>query len=334
MLSKAIAVLVAATLTSAATPMGFMPQSNTPLIVSYGGISALDGVNLPRDSSQTQPTIATEQQLKGQYAVIMVDIDVPTNQPPKTGTLLHWMQTGLMSADTPTTLNTTAGPKKVFLMQNKMNAAALAPYIGPNPPAREPLSHRYTFVAVDHTMITQQGLMALSGAAQSRRDFNVMNGLMAAGLSDKVVAGNFFRVTNAGPVGAGQGTGGGGGGRGNSTGGGGGGMPMQPKPMPMPAPAPPAGTPTTPGGGGMPGMPNMPGTSMAPGMTMPMPNMPGMSMAPGMTMPMPGMPGASAPPVGGAQPSNPARASGLSLAPGLGIMTMGLCLIGSLFIFM
>jgi hypothetical protein len=239
-----------------------------------------------------------------------------------------------MSADTPTTLNTTAGPKKVFLMQNKMNAAALAPYIGPNPPAREPLSHRYTFVAVDHTMITQQGLMALSGAAQSRRDFNVMNGLMAAGLSDKVVAGNFFRVTNAGPVGAGQGTGGGGGGRGNSTGGGGGGMPMQPKPMPMPAPAPPAGTPTTPGGGGMPGMPNMPGMSMAPGMTMPMPNMPGMSMAPGMTMPMPGMPGASAPPVGGAQPSNPARASGLSLAPGLGIMTMGLCLIGSLFIFM
>lgn len=49
MLSKAIAVLAAATLTSAATPMGFMPQSNTPLIVSYGGISALDGVNLPRD---------------------------------------------------------------------------------------------------------------------------------------------------------------------------------------------------------------------------------------------------------------------------------------------
>ncbi|EXF73664.1 hypothetical protein CFIO01_02434 [Colletotrichum fioriniae PJ7] len=318
MLSKAIAVLAAATLTSAATPMGFMPQSNTPLIVSYGGISALDGVNLPRDSSQTQPTIATEQQLKGQYAVIMVDIDVPTNQPPKTGTLLHWMQTGLMSADTPTTLNTTAGPKKVFLMQNKMNAAALAPYIGPNPPAREPLSHRYTFVAVDHTMITQQGLMALSGAAQSRRDFNVMNGLMAAGLSDKVVAGNFFRVTNAGPVGAGQGTGGGGGGRGNSTGGGGGTMQPKPMPMPMPAPAPPAGTPTTPGGGGMPGMPNMPG----------------MSMAPGMTMPMPGMPGASAPPVGGAQPSNPARASGLSLAPGLGLMTMGLCLVGSLFIFM
>ncbi|GKT84824.1 phosphatidylethanolamine-binding protein PEBP [Colletotrichum tofieldiae] len=325
MLSKAIAVLAAATLTSAATPMGFMPSSNTPLIVSYGGISALDGVNLPKDcklidgqgrmtTSQVQPTIATEQQLKGQYAIIMVDIDVPTNQPPKTGTLLHWMQTGLMSADTPVTLNTTAGPKKVFVMQNRMNAAALAPYIGPNPPAREPLSHRYTFVAVDHTTITQQGLMALSGAAQNRRDFNVMNGLMAAGLQDKVVAGNFFRVTNPGPVGAGQGMPGGGSG-GNSTGGGG--APMQPMPMPTPT----GGTPTTPGGmPGMPGMPNMPGMSMTPGMTMPMPGMPA------------GTPGASAPPIGGAQPSAPARASAPSLNPGLGVVSMGLCLIGTLFV--
>ncbi|WYZ38758.1 hypothetical protein EsH8_III_000672 [Colletotrichum jinshuiense] len=239
MLSKAVAVLAAATLTSAATPQGFMPNSNTPLIVSYGGISALDGVNLPKDSSQTQPTIATEQKLEGQYAVIMIDIDVPTNQPPMTGTLLHWMQTGLMSADTPTTLNTTAGPKKVYIMQNKSNAAALAPYLGPNPPAKMPLSHRYTFVAVDHTKITQQGLMALSGAAQNRRDFNVMSGLMAAGLQDKVVAGNFFRVTNAGPVGAGQGMGGGARG-GNST----------------------AGTPTTPASGAGGAMPNMPGMTM------------------------------------------------------------------------
>ncbi|CCF38646.1 hypothetical protein CH063_01951 [Colletotrichum higginsianum] len=307
MLSKAIAVLAAATLTSAATPMGFMPASNTPLIVSYGGISALDGVNLPKDSSQVMPTIATEQQLKGQYAVIMVDIDVPTNQPPKTGTLLHWLQTGLMSADTPVTLNTTAGPKRVFIMQNRMNAAALAPYLGPNPPAREPLSHRYTFVAVDHTTITQQGLMALSGAAQNRRDFNVMNGLMAAGLQDKVVAGNFFRVTNAGPVGAGQGLPGGGS-RGNSTGG----APMQPMPT-MPS-----GTPTTPGTGG--GMPNMPGMTTAPGMTMPMPSAPAQT------------PGASAPPPGGAQPSAPARASAFGLSPSIGVVSIGLCLAGSLFL--
>ncbi|KAF6802354.1 hypothetical protein CMUS01_15375 [Colletotrichum musicola] len=318
MFSKAIAVLAAATLTSAATPQGFMPSSNTPLIVSYGGISALDGVNLPRDcklrrgggrhpASQNVPTIATEQKLQGQYLVMMVDIDVPTNMPPKTGTLLHWMQTGFTSADTPTILNTTAGTKNVFLMQNKMNAAALAPYFGPNPPAREPLSHRYTFVAVDHTQISQQGLMALSGAAQNRRDFNPMNALMAAGLQDKVVAGNFFRVTNAGPVGAGQGMGGGGGSRGNSTsnGGGGGGMPA-----PLP---PPPGTPTTPGMN--PGMPPMPGMSMPP------------SMPPGMPMPMPGMPGmpaGSSPPVGGAQPTNPMRAAGASLAPGFGVL--GVCL--------
>nr|XP_036578427.1 uncharacterized protein CTRU02_11655 [Colletotrichum truncatum]KAF6785670.1 hypothetical protein CTRU02_11655 [Colletotrichum truncatum] len=249
MFSKAIAVLAAATLTSAATPQGFMPASNTPLIVSYMGISALDGVNLPRDSSQNMPTIATEQKLQGQFAVMMVDIDVPTNEPPKTGTLLHWMQTGFTSADTPTLLNTTAGTKTVYLMQNKMNAAALAPYIGPNPPAREPLSHRYTFVAVDHTQITQQGLTALSGAAQNRRDFNPMSALMAAGLQDKVVAGNYFRVTNAGPVGAGTGAG-------NTSG----------------------TTPTTPGAN--PGMAPMPGMSMTPGMTMPMPGMPAGSSPP------------------------------------------------------
>ncbi|KAF6841637.1 hypothetical protein CPLU01_00309 [Colletotrichum plurivorum] len=321
MFSKAIAVLAAATLTSAATPQGFMPSSNTPLIVSYGGISALDGVNLPRDSSQNVPTIATEQKLQGQYLVMMVDIDVPTNMPPKTGTLLHWMQTGFTSADTPTILNTTAGTKNVFLMQNKMNAAALAPYFGPNPPAREPLSHRYTFVAVDHTQISQQGLMALSGAAQNRRDFNPMNALMAAGLQDKVVAGNFFRVTNAGPVGAGQGMGGGGGSRGNSTGNGGGGMPGMMNPPPAAPPPPPPGTPTTPGMN--PGMPPMPGMSMPP------------SMAPGMPMPgMPGMPAGSSPPVGGAQPTNPMRAGGSALVPGFSVLSVCLAAAGSLLVWL
>ncbi|OLN84942.1 Protein D2 [Colletotrichum chlorophyti] len=313
MFSKTTAVLAAAaaTLTLAATPPGFTPASNTPLVVSYGGISALDGVNLPKDSTQVIPTVATEQKLQGQYALIMVDIDVPTNQPPKTGTLLHWLQTGLMSADTAITLNTTAGPKKVYVMQNKMNAAALAPYIGPNPPAREPLSHRYTFVAVDHTTITQQGLMALSGAAQNRRDFNVMNTLMAAGLQDKVVAGNFFRVTNPGPPGAGQGMGPGTGGGGNATGTGGA---MQPTHPPTSAPTMPPGT-----GGGTPGMPSIPSMSS-------------MSMTP--AMPMPTTPSASNTPAGSAQPSNPARAVAFSLSPGFGVMGIGLCLVGSLFVLM
>ncbi|KAH9241499.1 hypothetical protein K456DRAFT_29929 [Colletotrichum gloeosporioides 23] len=315
MLSKAIAVLAAATLTSAATPMGFMPASNTPLIVSFQGISAVDGVNLPRDSSQNVPTIATEQKLQGQYAVMMVDIDVPTNQPPKTGTLLHWMQTGFTSADTPTILNTTAGTKTVFVMQNKMNAAALAPYFGPNPPAREPLSHRYTFVAVDHTQISQQGLMALSGAAQNRRDFNPMNALMAAGLQDKVVAGNFFRVTNAGPVGAGTGMGTGPS-RGNGTGSG-----TMPGNMPMPMP----------GGGGAAPPPSMPPptTPTTPGANPGMAPMPGMSMTPGMTMPMPGM--ASNPPTG-AQPSNPMKAA--ASVPGLNLMVVCLCAVGTMFVWL
>lgn len=156
------------------------------------------------------PTIATTQRLNGtSYAVVMIDLDVPTNSPPATSTLLHWMQTGLTPATTTTQLNTSTAAMAVFLLQNSSNTAPLAPYLSPNPPARVPLSHRYTQILIDTTGIQQTALDTLRTAASNRSAFSAMTVLTKAGLENKVVAGNFYNVTNPGPAtnaGSGNGT--------------------------------------------------------------------------------------------------------------------------------
>lgn len=150
------------------------------------------------------PMLATAQQLVGSYAVIMVDLDIPTGMA-QTNTLLHWMQTGLTSAATATQMNTPTGLMQGFVLENTGRANAAAAYFGPNPPPVEPLTHRYTLLLVDHTAITQPGLNALVQAAQTRQGFNAAATLAQAGLTDKVVAGNFFTVTS-GDTRAGNGT--------------------------------------------------------------------------------------------------------------------------------
>jgi phosphatidylethanolamine-binding protein len=134
------------------------------------------------------------------YAVMMVDLDIPTNSPPQTSTLLHWMQTGMIQSSTATTMNTTAGMANIFALEMPGAVAAAAPYLGPAPPARTPLSHRYTQVLVDTSSASQQSMAVLMQAAQSRQGFNVEQVLTQAGLQNKVVAGNFFVVTNPGPA--------------------------------------------------------------------------------------------------------------------------------------
>jgi phosphatidylethanolamine-binding protein (PEBP) family uncharacterized protein len=219
---QSFALLAAAGLTSALTPAGFQPQSQTQLFVQYGNQAALNGQVIsqqgsfsPKDTmtqasridngvtvTQVQPTISLGQQLRGTYAVIMVDLDIPSDTGGPTNTLLHWMQTGLTLSTQATQLQSAngGGNQQVFLLQNRGNAAPLAEYLGPNPPARNPLSHRYTFVLVDHSSISQQGLQALTQAAQTRRGFDTANVLRQAGISNNVVAGNFFNVTNSGQV--------------------------------------------------------------------------------------------------------------------------------------
>lgn len=151
--------------------------------------------------SQKQPQLATTARLAGtSYAVMMIDLDIPTNSPPTTSTLLHWMQTDLQQSNTAITMNTTAGTTNVFALQMPGAVAAAASYIGPAPPARTPLSHRYTQVLVDTSSASQQSLSILAQAAQNRQGFNAEQVLTQAGLQDKVVAGNFFVVTNPGPA--------------------------------------------------------------------------------------------------------------------------------------
>lgn len=130
----------------------------------------------------------------------MIDLDIPTNSTSVTDTLLHWMQTDLTPATTPTQLNMTSGSQAVFLLKNAANTPALAPYFGPSPPARTPLSHRYTQILVDTSGVSTQATGALQGAAANRRGFQAQAVLKQAGLENKVVAGNFFIVTNPGPA--------------------------------------------------------------------------------------------------------------------------------------
>ena len=154
-------------------------------------------------ATQTQPTIGTLTRLNGtSYAVIMIDLDIPTNPP---NTLLHWMQTGLAPAQTPTTVNNASaapggGSVTLFLLTNSSGTAPLADYRGPNPPARNPLSHRYTQILVDTSESTARDVGALGTAAQTRLGFNASAVLAAANLLDRVVAGNSFNVTNPGPA--------------------------------------------------------------------------------------------------------------------------------------
>lgn len=137
------------------------------------------------------PTISTAQKLEGKsFAIMMIDLDIPTGTAGKTSTLLHWMQTGLTAA--------ASGAGSALTVPGTVKAAA--PYFGPSPPAMTPLKHRYTEILVDTSTATPDQLKMLTDAAANRQGFQAEALLMKAKLQDKVVAGNFFTVTNAGPA--------------------------------------------------------------------------------------------------------------------------------------
>ncbi|KAI0457045.1 phosphatidylethanolamine-binding protein [Xylaria acuta] len=230
MLSKSLVILaVSASGALAATPAGFEPGSQTSLLVSFGNVAALDGAVVAREITQTAPTIATQSKLDGtSFAVLMIDLDIPTDTPPETNTLLHWLQTGLTQSSSAVSLNTTMGSTSAFVLSVPEDEA-FAPYIGPAPPARIPLSHRYTEIVVDTSDVSDEGLAALEAAAATRLGFNAQSVLTSAGLADKVVAGNFFNVTNPGPASEATAS--------NSTTGGGNGTNSNDPPSQVPVPA-------------------------------------------------------------------------------------------------
>lgn len=127
---------------------------------------------------------------------MMIDLDIPTDSPPLTSTLLHWMQTGLTQSSTPANL----GGITAFPLTATTGENALLDYFGPNPPARVPLSHRYTQILVDTSAASMESLAILQQAATTgQRGFDAATVLEDAGLSGSVVAGNYFVVTNTGP---------------------------------------------------------------------------------------------------------------------------------------
>ncbi|KAI0967431.1 phosphatidylethanolamine-binding protein [Xylaria arbuscula] len=216
MLSKTLVTLAASMSGAlAATPAGFEPGSETGLVVTFGNIAALNGVVVAEETSQTAPALATQSKLDGTlFAVLMVDLDIPTNNPPQTSTLLHWLQQGLTQSSSATSLNTTAGSINAFVLSAPTDEAAFASYNPPAPPARIPLSHEYTQILIDTSDASAESLSALQTAAANRSGFNALSVLTSVGLADKVVAGNWFNVTNPGPVsdsskGSGNSTGGG-----------------------------------------------------------------------------------------------------------------------------
>jgi hypothetical protein len=122
---------------------------------------------------------------------MMVDPDIPPQTAGgPTGELLHWMQAGLVSANTTTTI----GGVKVFKLINPSNTSALASYIQPSPPNKAPLSHRYTQMLLNTTG-NSTVLSTLSKFAATRQNFSAVNVVKSAGLA--VLAGNSFNVTAA-----------------------------------------------------------------------------------------------------------------------------------------
>ncbi|KAI6377897.1 hypothetical protein MCOR25_002414 [Pyricularia grisea] len=197
MIFSYLSILAAAGSALAVTPQGFSPGVQAPLFVLYSdSVAALNGATMSKMTTSKEPFVGTEQKLTGKsYAIMMVDMDIPTSQPPKTRSLLHWMQTDLVPVDKPVTVNTTVGTTTVYPVSNLKRVVAAAPYIGPDPPARVPLNHRYTQVLVDTSNVGQEQMRILSKAATKREDFNVAEVLSAANIpTDKIVAGNFFQV--------------------------------------------------------------------------------------------------------------------------------------------
>ncbi|KAK8047272.1 hypothetical protein PG996_015336 [Apiospora saccharicola] len=191
MLYSFVTVLAAATLSLASTPAGFTPATQNPLTVMFGKTDGSGGKDLAKAATANAPTISTANKLEGKsFAIMMIDLDIPTETAGKTSTLLHWMQTGLTAA--------ASGAGSALTIPGTVKAAA--PYLGPSPPAKTPLKHRYTEILVDTSAATPDQLKVLTEAAANRQGFQAEAVLSKAKLQDKVVAGNFFTVTNAGPA--------------------------------------------------------------------------------------------------------------------------------------
>lgn len=134
---------------------------------------------------------------------MMVDPDIPpATAGGATSELLHWMQPGLVSANTTSTI----GGMKVFALINPTNTTPIASYIGPSPPNKAPTTHRYTQMLLNTTG-NSSALASLTKAGATRGNFSATDVVKNAGLN--VLFGNSFNVsaaTNTTATGSGTGS--------------------------------------------------------------------------------------------------------------------------------
>jgi hypothetical protein len=144
--------------------------------------------------------MGTANRLFGSYAVIMVDPDIanaPTDS--KTGQFLHWMQAGLESATTTSTI----GGTTVFELKNVANTSAFATYAQPSPPNQKLTTHRYIQLLVNTTG-NSSTIMKLMKAGATKTNFSALAVVNSAGVN--VAFGNYFNVTNEVALAAGNAT--------------------------------------------------------------------------------------------------------------------------------
>ncbi|KAI9650386.1 hypothetical protein NHQ30_000400 [Ciborinia camelliae] len=174
---------------SAFTPSGFEPASTNNLTVAYGSKLAMNGIQVLRADTASAPILGTRTKLTGTYAVMMVDPDIPpATAGGNTSQFLHWMQAGLKSANTTTTI----GGQKIYELINVKNTPAFATYLQPNPPNIAPTTHRYTQLLFNTTGM-DASLAVLKTSGKNRGNFDTADVVKNAKL--KVLMGNSFDVS-------------------------------------------------------------------------------------------------------------------------------------------
>ncbi|KAB8291656.1 hypothetical protein EYC80_006456 [Monilinia laxa] len=176
---------------SAFTPSGFEPASSENLTVAYGSKLAVNGIQMLRADTASAPILGTTTKMTGTYTVMMVDPDIPSSKAgDSTSQFLHWMQSGLTSANTTTTID----GQKIYELVNEKDTPAFATYLQPNPPNIAPTTHRYTQLLFNTTNMNMS-LTTLQMAGKNRGGFNAADVAKSARLT--VIMGNSFNVSFA-----------------------------------------------------------------------------------------------------------------------------------------
>lgn len=98
--------------------------------------------------------------------------------------------------------STTVDSKTVYQLSNSSGPIPIAAYAQPNPPNKDPYTHRYVALLLNVTSIQGIGDESLRAMAQTRTNFNVVNVVKTAAVP--IIGSNWFNVTNEAALAAGS----------------------------------------------------------------------------------------------------------------------------------